>query len=192
MQFSKILKHCFSFETRKINCEKPVILKAFTVWNENLMFSMTPIKATYVEKNNYFAIQKPGWILFELVPVIRQKEGNHHLEWDKKKHYSLGVKQIGQLLVTKNKAYDEASNFLITYQAQANEKKILKINKIAQEIYLSISQEEEQEKQFNPFKITLTQAEYITAFELINFSLPFLLGWDALYTPQYSDNDAQD
>ncbi|CAD8057907.1 unnamed protein product [Paramecium sonneborni] len=192
MQFSKILKYCFSFETRKINSEKPIILKAFTVWNENLMFSMTPIKATYVEKNNYYAIQKPGWILFELVPIIRQREGNHHLEWDKKKQFSLGVKQIGQLLITKNKAYDETSNFLITYQTQVNEKRVLKINKTAQDILISIAKDEEQDKQLNPYKITLNQAEYITALELINFSLPFLLGWDALYTPQLSDNDAQD
>ncbi|CAD8150030.1 unnamed protein product [Paramecium pentaurelia] len=192
MLFCKILKHCFSFETRKINSEKPVVLKAFTVWNENLMLSMTPIKATYIEKNNYYSIQKPGWILFELIPVIRQKEGNHHLEWDKKKQYSLSIKQIGQLLVTKNKAYDETSNFLITYKTQLNEKKFMKINKTAQEINLSITQDEQQENQFNPFKITLTQAEYITALELINFSLPFLIGWDALYTPQYSDNDSLD
>lgn len=53
----------------EINSEKPIILKAFTVWNENMMFSMNPIKATYVEKNNYYAIKNPGWILMEIVPV---------------------------------------------------------------------------------------------------------------------------
>jgi hypothetical protein len=44
-------------------------LKAFTIWNENMMFSMNPVKASYVEKNNYHAIQKPGWILLEIVPI---------------------------------------------------------------------------------------------------------------------------
>lgn len=48
------------------------------------MFSMNPVKASYVEKNNYHAIQKPGWILLEIVPIKKQ-EGLNHLEWDKKK-----------------------------------------------------------------------------------------------------------
>lgn len=75
-----------------------------------MMFSMNPVKASYVEKNNYHAIQKPGWIQLEIVPIKRQ-EGLSHLEWDKKKQFNLGLKQIGALISTRNKTMDEESKF---------------------------------------------------------------------------------
>lgn len=56
-----------------------------------MMLSLSPIKATFTEKNNYISVLKAGALLFEIVPLKRVNEQDY-LEWDKKKTFIMSVK----------------------------------------------------------------------------------------------------
>eukprot|EP00825_Cyclidium_porcatum_P038621 TRINITY_DN4517_c0_g1_i5.p2 TRINITY_DN4517_c0_g1~~TRINITY_DN4517_c0_g1_i5.p2 ORF type:complete len:214 (-),score=30.74 TRINITY_DN4517_c0_g1_i5:253-894(-) len=180
------------------NQKKTVIIKPFTIQAKNMIFSITPIKGKYAQKQDYITLQNNGCILVEFIPSFKDVQNEKQvIQWENKKNFALSVGQIGHILGVSDSILHAGKDFekQIDYTIQSTKtKKILTFSKKKDQQNLNVQLEYQAQNPAQNFTLQLEISipHFLVVRELCRYSLPYLLGWQALSSYQIAEDDAQD
>lgn len=161
-------------------------MKPLNYISDNHVISISPNKAVYGLKKDYISITKKGFLLFEFTPLIR-KNGENIPLWQDKEFYILnpdkalelgeykvdGKRDLKERFIYNNKVKEfyfnkndvmDSDRKVFNYKFIHNEKKL-------------------------EFKGEIKEIEFVMIQRMINYSLPYMMGWHILNSNKIAEED---
>jgi hypothetical protein len=159
----------------------------FNIFRDTAMMDVKPLPPTMAAippSGESLKVERQGTMLFSFVPST-SGDGNGY-NWSDKQHFALSVVECGDLLTAKREFdfYHNSSYNPQAGNADPAQGKSLAISPIAGSEDLSFSYSAGDVK----ISLPMTPAEYRVLQSLINFSIPKLLAWDAIFEPSLAAN----
>eukprot|EP01016_Furgasonia_blochmanni_P000470 TRINITY_DN1010_c0_g1_i4.p1 TRINITY_DN1010_c0_g1~~TRINITY_DN1010_c0_g1_i4.p1 ORF type:complete len:179 (+),score=37.42 TRINITY_DN1010_c0_g1_i4:146-682(+) len=86
---------------------KRIFIKPYSIFSEDMVLSVTPIKGKYAQKKDYITLNKNGCVLLEMIPQFKDSEQKTNLNWQNKKSFALNLKAIGDILEISERVLSE-------------------------------------------------------------------------------------
>jgi len=171
-----------------------VYCKPFSMNRENVVVGMNLIKPTFEMKNGkYVACTKAGTMLVEFIPIFINDRNERVFGHMDKKYFPLTVEQIGEILTLNTdyaslKASEEIREIVLerVYENETGrERKTLNI--IEKEGFkFELNYNEEIGTAVAKYSLDVSLNEMKVIHSLCNYSIPLLLGWNAIADPSYA------
>jgi len=167
--------------------------KPFTVTTDDTILSMNCVKGRFKQQQSYITLDKVGAIILDFIPIIKTANDNQKQQLDVrgKKNFTLGIKQVGELL-----KYDphDLRNTVINlefkyYAGSQYEHKKLSIQKNAQEELVSFNLSVTKQGNSSTFNTPVDLGDFIIMQELCRYSLPYVLGWHIMNSPRIAEEE---
>eukprot|EP00347_Sterkiella_histriomuscorum_P001673 403371114 len=169
---------------------KRIYLRQLNFIKEKQMMNMNVKQASFAEKNDSFQVHKNGYIIIDFTPIGEPtEEQQSRADVTNKKTFIVTLKNMGEILsldttLPYNKETDDEGVF-IQYQAKEDEPiRVMKMNKQPNRhykfTYCEIFNGSEVK---NNQVMDLSFGEVIQIKSLLEYSMPYLLGWQALMNP---------
>ncbi|KRW98747.1 ssDNA-binding transcriptional regulator [Pseudocohnilembus persalinus] len=163
---------------------------------KDMIVSVVPIKGKYAINQDCINVQKNGCMLFEFIPLEFDVQQNRNtMNWKQKQVYALNVNQLGNILNINDLALSTKDiNINLSYKVQDNTQKelIIKKSKNQDTLELSLKYITNGGSNVTSYDIQIFDHQFVMARELCRFSLPYLLGWQALESLEHAERDARD
>ncbi|EAR94355.2 rDNA origin-binding protein (macronuclear) [Tetrahymena thermophila SB210] len=180
--------------------KKNIIIKPFSIISGETVFSATPIKGKYGVKNDYITVLKNGCMLTEVIPCSKDNTGKVNIDYSKRLNFAMSLSNMGQILAISDELISKSTiNTKIEYTLSSDvKKKALYISKKPEDTHLNIQiKESNLLPDQNKWADHLLQAnvsvpDFIIFRELCRFSLPYMIGWQALASYDFAEKDSSD
>lgn len=170
-------------------------MRSLNFSKENQILSLSIRPGFYQTKQDNYSLSKNGYLILEFNQVNNQVEQqvtneseSKGVEQSNKRTFIVTAKNVGDIMSLdlaqpyKKETDDEGS--FIQYQARDTEPvKILKFNKLPEKLFKFTYCEIEGSNVTNNTSIVLTYGDVMTIQSLVQFSVPYLIGWHVLQNP---------
>uniref|UniRef100_A0A383V6W3 Uncharacterized protein n=1 Tax=Tetradesmus obliquus TaxID=3088 RepID=A0A383V6W3_TETOB len=162
----------------------PPVFVDFSVYKKQGALMVKPIKPTWAQTpNGGWKMERNGTMLFELANAV--SPGERRYNWDKKVMIGLQANELSTILAEPNANHDFYHD---TFKGQQGREgslvKTLKWSKApdGKAYFINATVKDTANSINNSVSVSMTPGEFYTFEQLIKFAIPYMLGWDTVFT----------
>jgi len=168
-------------------------LRPLTFLSDNNAISLNLLKAKYGFKKEYITCVKNGSVIIEFIPLNKDEFGKVLFNIQNKKKFLLDLTRIGDILALPKDiggTFDKEMNYsVVDPKTEAREYKNLRFLKAAGEDAVFIRYQNKLNEENVTFNYKLTMGEYHLLHNLLDYSVPYVIGWHAIASKKLVEDD---